>query len=94
MTQKRGRSDPPRKHEPHRYGPEGSAFPPPGPSSHRLPCVAGLLRRRLDGNRVPARGRGPRCELRRVVAKGRMWSSARAAEPGYAWRKEGTCDII
>ena len=42
MTQKRGRDVPPRKHEPHRHGPESITYPPPGPSSHRQPYVAGL----------------------------------------------------
>lgn len=41
-TEKRGRGDPSRGCEPHRHGPEGAAHPPPSPSSHRQPCVAGL----------------------------------------------------
>ena len=45
MTEKRGRGGPPRKHKPHRHGPEGTAYPPPGPSSYRQPCVAGLKSR-------------------------------------------------
>ena len=41
-------------------------------------------------------GARPRCKLRRVVAKGRMCSSARTAEPGPATRatRRLTCDII
>jgi hypothetical protein len=35
MTEKRGRGGPARKHKPRRHGPEGTAHPPPGPSSHR-----------------------------------------------------------
>ncbi len=45
MTEKRGRGDPSRGYEPHRHGPEGTAHPPPSPSSHRQPCVAGLKSR-------------------------------------------------
>src|SRR5215218_3210896 len=45
MTEKRGRGGPPREHEPHSHGPEGTAYPPPGPASHRQPCVAGLKSR-------------------------------------------------
>jgi hypothetical protein len=45
MTEKRGRGGSARKHEPHRNGPESPAHPPPGLSSHRQPCVAGLKSR-------------------------------------------------
>jgi hypothetical protein len=45
VTEKCGRGGPPRKHGPHRHGPEGTAYPPPGPLSHRQPCVAGLKSR-------------------------------------------------
>jgi hypothetical protein len=50
VTEKCGRGGPPRNHGPHRHGPEGTAYPPPGPSSHRQPCVAGLKSRSAHGD--------------------------------------------
>jgi hypothetical protein len=48
MTEERGYGGQPRKHEPRRYGPEDITPPPPGPSSHRQPCVAGLKSRSVE----------------------------------------------
>jgi hypothetical protein len=61
MTEKCGRGGQPRKHQPRRHGPEDTTRPPPGPSSHRQPCVAGLKSRSARGKaeiqeaRTPAR---------------------------------------
>src|SRR4051812_20197799 len=60
LTQKRGRGGPLRNHEPHRHGPEGTAYPPPGPSIRRQPCVAGLKSRSAHGDREPGQSQNGR----------------------------------
>jgi len=50
MREKRGRGGPPWERRPHRHGPDGTSRPPPGPSSHRQLCVAGLKGRSARGS--------------------------------------------
>src|SRR5215217_1781226 len=72
MTEKRVRGGPPRKHKPHRHGPEGTAYPPPGPSGYRQPCVAGVKSRSGRGGpygQILAPPANPRC-LRRGQCRG------------------------
>ena len=77
---KRGCGGPPRKHKPHRHGQEGAAYSPLGASSHRQPCVAGLMSRSEEVSKIVLMGSAPvhlaPLESGRVDARTRLPTSA------------------
>jgi len=75
---------PPREHEPHRHEPEGIAYPPPGHSSHRQPCVAELKSRSARRPREPGREAGIRTS--RAAFERHRCPPERSARRAPAWQ--------